>query len=231
MSHQQNITRIKAVYDALEELAEEVVFIGGATVSLYTDRPASETRPTEDVDILIELLNYKDYAAIEEKLRKKGFVNDVESGVICRYIINGIIVDIMPTSEEILGFSNKWYQEAIVHVDQRTIDPGYIIRIFSAVYFIAVKMEAYKNRGINDGRTSSDFEDIVFILNYRNAIWNELQAAPLTVKKYLKDNFKTLLEDDHIYEAISAHLEYNEQRRVDFIIGGLTDFSADTTAT
>jgi hypothetical protein len=28
MSHQQNITRIKAVHDALEELAEEVVFTG-----------------------------------------------------------------------------------------------------------------------------------------------------------------------------------------------------------
>jgi predicted nucleotidyltransferase len=216
------------VYDALEELAEEVVFIGGAAVSLYTDGPASETRPTEDVDILIELLNYKDYADVEEKLRKKGFINDVESGVICRYIINGIIVDIMPTAEEILGFSNKWYQEAIVNLNHVTIETDYTIRIFSAVYFIATKMEAYKSRGKNDGRTSSDFEDIVFILNYRNAIWNELQTAPQTVKQYLKDNFKTLLEDEHIYEAVSTHLEYNEQRRVDFIIGGLTDFSADT---
>lgn len=227
MSHQQNITRIKAVYDALEELAEEVVFIGGAAVSLYTDKPASETRPTDDVDILIELLNYKDYAAVEEKLRKKGFVNDVESGVICRYIIRGIIVDVMPTSKEILGFSNIWYQEAVAHANQVTIDTGYTIRIFSAAYFIAAKLEAYKSRGKNNTRTSSDFEDIVFILNYRNAVWDELQAAPATVKQYLKDSFKNLLEDEYIYEAVSAHLEYNEQRRVGFIIGGLTDFTKD----
>lgn len=87
MSHRENITRIKAVYLALEELATEVVFVGGATVSLYSTRPETETRPTDDVDIVVEIMHYKDYVAIEERLRSKGFVNDVASGVICRYII------------------------------------------------------------------------------------------------------------------------------------------------
>lgn len=58
MSMQQNITRIKVVNDALEELADEVVYVGGATVALYADRPAGESRPTDDVDILIELMHY-----------------------------------------------------------------------------------------------------------------------------------------------------------------------------
>jgi predicted nucleotidyltransferase len=107
MSYRENITRIKAVYLALEELASEVVFVGGATVSLYSTRPETATRPTDDVDIVVEIMHYKDYAAIEAKLRSKGFINDIQSGVICRYIINGITVDVMPTSEEILGFSNK----------------------------------------------------------------------------------------------------------------------------
>ena len=49
MSHRENITRIKAVYNALEELADQVVFVGGATVSLYGERPAGEVRPTDDV--------------------------------------------------------------------------------------------------------------------------------------------------------------------------------------
>lgn len=41
MSHRENVVRIKVVYDALEELGREVVFVGGATVSLYADRPAT----------------------------------------------------------------------------------------------------------------------------------------------------------------------------------------------
>ena len=122
MNDHVNITRIKAVYQALEELANEVVFVGGATVSLYSDRPSGEVRPTDDVDILIELLHYKDNAIIEERLRKKGFVNDIESGVICRYIVNGITVDVMPTYREILGFTNKWYAEAFESAREIPLD-------------------------------------------------------------------------------------------------------------
>jgi hypothetical protein len=55
----ENITRIKVVYDALEERANEVVFVGGATVALYADRPSGEARPTDDVDILMELMHYQ----------------------------------------------------------------------------------------------------------------------------------------------------------------------------
>jgi len=104
MSHHDNITRIKAVYNALEDLKDEVVFVGGATVSLYADRRTEETRPTDDIDVIIELGAHKDYAAIDERLRKLGFVNDQESGVICRYIVKGITVDVMPAHDRTLGF-------------------------------------------------------------------------------------------------------------------------------
>lgn len=224
MSHRDNITRIKAVYDALEELADEVVFVGGATVSLYTDRPTAEVRPTDDIDILVELTHYSDYAAIEEKLRQKGFVNDVGSGVICRYTVKGITVDVMPTSGDILGFANQWYQLALQHAEQVSIGEQYTITIFSAPYFIATKLDAFNDRGEGDGRLSSDFEDIVYVLNNRSTIWDEMAAADGDVRKYLKKVFETLLTNPYVDEWISSHLEYNEQNRVRLIAGNLTDF-------
>lgn len=126
---------------------------------------------------MIELLHYKDYAAVEEKLIAMGFINDIGSGIICRYIIRGIIVDIIPTSGKILGFTNIWYKDVFVYAEERKIDEGYTIRIFSPAYFIDSKLEAYRGRGQNDGRMSSDFEDIVHVLNNRTAIWQELEAA------------------------------------------------------
>jgi hypothetical protein len=66
MSAHTNLLRIKAVHDALGSLREEVVFVGGATVSLYAER-AEEVRPTDDVDILLEIWTYKEFAAVEEK--------------------------------------------------------------------------------------------------------------------------------------------------------------------
>ncbi len=201
-----------------------MIFDGGATVSLFTDRPAGETRPTDDVDILVELAHYNHYAAIEEKLRKKGFVNDIESGVICRYIINGITVDVMPLSENILGFANRWYAEAFSQAFVIDLDDRYRIKIFSSPYFIATKLEAYKNRGQNDCRTSADFEDIVFVLNSSITVWQEMSDAPNNLKVYLTTEFKALLSQPYIDEWISAHLDYQEQRRVNFIIGNMEEF-------
>jgi hypothetical protein len=47
-----------AVANALGDLNENVVFVGGATLSLYATRQVSEVRPTDDVDIIIEVMNY-----------------------------------------------------------------------------------------------------------------------------------------------------------------------------
>jgi len=219
----ESIGRIKVVYDALEELANEVVFVGGATVALYAERPSGEARPTDDVDILVELIHYKDYAAIEERLRSKGFTNDTESSVICRYRVHGIIVDVMPTGENALGFTNSWYEQGYATAVTHALDERRI-KIFDPVYFLAAKMEAFKNRGGGDGRWSSDFEDIVYILNNRNSIWEELKNADKEVKIWLKEQFHQLLENEYFGEWISVNLESNEQRRLRMITGELTTF-------
>jgi predicted nucleotidyltransferase len=176
------------------------------------------------VDIVVEIVRYNEYAAIEEKLRSKGFVNDIASGVICRYIVQGIIVDVMPTSEEVLGFSNKWYPAAFAKSIQVKLDDGLPIRIFSAPYFLATKLEAFTDRGENEGRFSPDFEDIVHVLNNRETIWEEIKQADEPVKLYLKSEFENLLGQEYIDEWISVHLEFIEQKRVNLILGNMSEF-------
>lgn len=224
MSHRLNLVRIKVVYNALEELADKVVFVGGATVSLYTDRLAEEVRPTEDVDILVELASYQSYADVEEKLRAKGFVNDWESGIICRYRIQGIVVDVMPTSGEILGFSNKWYPAGFPNAVDYELDDGNSIKIFSPEYFLATKLEAFKDRGKGDGRTSTDFEDIVYFLNNRSSIWQELNHVKQPVKGYLVDSLGQLVDYRYIEEWIGAHLEFYDQQRLYYIMDAMRQF-------
>jgi predicted nucleotidyltransferase len=226
MSQRENIVRIKVVYNALEELAKNFVFVGGATVSLYADRPAVEIRPTEDVDILVELLNYNDYAAVEVQLRSKGFINDVDSGVICRYKVQGVTVDVMPTGGA-LGFTNQWYEEGYKTAMDYNLENGYYIKIFQPVYFLASKMAAFNNRGGGDGRGSTDFEDIIYLLNNRTTIWKELREAVGDIAVYLKKQFGGLLENPYIDEWISGNLEQNEQQRTITIIGELNSFAKE----
>lgn len=49
-----NIDMLQTVADGLEELKDEIVFVGGAVAELYADDPASsDIRPTQDVDCTI----------------------------------------------------------------------------------------------------------------------------------------------------------------------------------
>lgn len=93
-------------------------------------------RPTDDIDVIVEIATYSGYAALEERLRAIGFVNDVESGVLCRYKIQGIIVDIMPTDEKAIGFSNRWYPGGFKNAIKLTLDKWTTVKIFSLPYFV-----------------------------------------------------------------------------------------------
>ena len=221
----QNIVRIKAVANALAELKDKVVFVGGSTISLYPDRPVFEVRPTDDVDVIIEILNYVDRMELEEKLRSIGFTHDIESDIICRYKIQGIIVDIMPTNDASIGFTNKWYPDGFVNAINHQIDEMLTVKILSAPYYIATKLEAHKSRGNNDGRTSHDFEDIIYVLENRATIWKEMNNAGESLKEYLQSEFLILLENPNLFEWIDAHVERGSPPATYFIMDALQKFT------
>lgn len=66
------------------------------------------------------------------------------------------------------------------------------------------------NRGRNDGRTSSDFEDIVYLLNNRDKVFDEILKAPQTVLIFIKEQFRMLHQNQNLLEWISCHLETSE---------------------
>lgn len=204
----ENIVRIKAVNEALKGLDQEFVFVGGATVSLYATNPelASETRPTDDVDVVIELATYGGYAGIDEKLRKLGFKNDVASGVICRYQIKGVIVDIMPTEPQVVGFSNRWYPAGFANAIDVQLDDNNSIRTFSLPYFMATKWEAFKGRGKNDYRTSKDFEDLVYVWENVDNLEDQIEQASDDITEYLKEEFAKVITNEDFEEGLYAHL-------------------------
>ena len=224
MSHQTNVTRIRAVSNALGELRNEVVFVGGATVSLYADRIAAEVRPTDDVDILLEIATRAHFAQVEERLRAAGFKNDTTAKFIGRYLLEGFVVDVMPLEESILGFSNRWYKEGYRTAIEYPIDDQHPIKIFTAPYFIASKLEAFNARGNGDGRTSTDFEDIVFVLENRRSIWQEMKVADETVRTFLLNEFKTLRANRYIREWIDGHSSSYSPPGSYFILSDMDEF-------
>ena len=223
MDHQFNITRIKAVYNALGELKDKVVFVGGATISLYAEEGAFIVRPTEDVDVIIEVWGYASYALLDEQLRGYGFKNVAEKGApIVRYRVDGIIVDVLPTDSSILGFNSKWYPEGFNNAIPYEIDKKNIVKILQPAFFLATKLEAFKDRGQNDGRTSKDFEDIVFLMESRQSIWKELVLTSGELREYLIGEFRRWMKNPSFEEWIDCHVEQGSPKATYFIMEELT---------
>jgi hypothetical protein len=92
---------------------------------------------------------------------------------------------------------------------------------------LATKFAAFHDRG-GDPRTSKDFEDIVYVLDNRLNLVEELLGAPEDVRSYLAFELHELQHADKV-EAIQAHLSpfTNEDRypmvqdKIKRIINGL----------
>lgn len=104
------------------------------------------------------------------------------------------------------------------------------VKLFSAPYFLASKLEAFKKRGNKDGRTSSDFEDIVFVLENQDAIWEEMENAEASVKQYLQIEFSGLLANKYIEEWIDVHVSFQSPSSTYHILEQLENFAKRSKA-
>lgn len=205
-----NIDMLQTVANGLGNLKNEIVFVGGAVAELYASNPAaSDIRPTFDVDCVIELSSKTEHAKLEEDLRAKGFANDTSEGApICRWVYKDIKVDVMPTDEDILGFSNRWYVGGIENKITKVLPDGTEIYVFPPEYYLAAKLEAHESRGGDDLRQSHDFEDIIYILDNCTDLLENIRNANASVKAYLKEKCQNLLENDNLTEGIESALPY-----------------------
>lgn len=203
-----NIAMIKRVASRLGHLRERVVFLGGAaTALLITDSAAPDVRPTMDVDVIVEIASKGDYYRLTESLRSAGFTEDISEGApICRWLIDGIAVDVMPTDEEVLGFSNRWYRQALQHATGRLISDDMAILLVTGPYFLSTKIDAFHNRGVDDFVLSHDMEDIITLLDGRPEIVDEVKTAPEEVKAFLSQKFERFLQDRSFLDALPGHL-------------------------
>lgn len=203
-----NLEMIKIVAERLGDQREEFVFLGGAsTCLLVTDPAAPEIRPTLDVDIIIEVASRLEYYKLEDKLRQLGFRQSPEpDDPICRWMVDDVKVDVMPTDEDILGFSNKWYLQAIENSNEVEIKKSLKIRMVTAPYFLATKIEAFHGRGKKDFLASHDMEDIITIIDGREEVIEEINSSLFDLRKYLSAQFQDFLANEFFIESLSGHL-------------------------
>jgi hypothetical protein len=207
MAADPNRQMFEWVVNLLRPLLGELVFVGGCTTGLLlTDSAASGIRPTNDVDAIVDVTTYARYAALAERLRDLGLTEDTTEGApLCRWRYGNLIVDVMPVDEKVLGFSNRWYPDAIRSAQKVSI-AGSEVQLVTSVYFVATKLEAFRGRGRGDVTLSHDLEDIVALVDGRPEIVAEITHAPGEVRKFIASRIARLMDNMEFREALSGFL-------------------------
>lgn len=202
MSPIDALPTIEIVATALSDLRDDVMFVGGAiTVFLVTDSATLEPRLTDDVDIVVDVApSYKDEWRLAKRLRELGFAEDSSGGYRCRWKLGPIKIDIMPRTED------RWFPDALAHADRHQINRDLWIRVISVPYFLATKLEAFGDGRRGDRSSSRDIEDIVSVVDGRATIERDVNAAPSSVKDYLRERFRSLLATPDFDEVVAGHL-------------------------
>ena len=182
-----NLPHLRRIAEALGDLREQLVFVGGSVAGLLLTDPLAEgVRATLDVDAVVDAGRAAFYR-LEETVAARGFVRDSSSDVICRWVHreSGVVFDLMPVDAEVLGFTNRWYPYAVQTAEPVELAEGVTIRLVTAVAFVATKLEAFVSRGRGDFVSSHDLEDVLNVVDGREQLVSELAAAPTVAKEYV----------------------------------------------
>lgn len=214
----EQIFEIAAEFDRLNW---DFAFLGGAVLQvLLTDQAAAPVRVTKDIDVLVDTPTRSSYTKLEEMLRRHGFKNDTTEGApLCRYIFRGIVIDVMPTTRDVLGWDSRWLEEALSNAQVQLLE-GRPIKILMPPYYIATKIEAFDGRGKRDFLCSQDLEDIICLMNGREEILDEVLKSSQTLRLYLAEKFQSWIQNDDFLNAVEGFLvtENEPAERCDIIL-------------
>ncbi|ABS47313.1 MULTISPECIES: hypothetical protein [Yersinia pseudotuberculosis complex] len=213
---------LQRVAEALgPDLRKKMTFVGGCTTGLLvTDEFTREQiRHTDDVDLIMHVMSYTSYSALQQELQAHGFkieVPDDDGAPICAMKLGDLRVDFMPDDENILGFTNRWYRKAMETSTYFNLAPELSINLISPVYFIATKLEAYNGRGKGDPLESRDIEDILNLVDGRPELVNEISTAENDLKIYISQQIEVLIKLSDFDYVIQSHT-YGDKAREDEI--------------
>jgi predicted nucleotidyltransferase len=208
---------IKNVADALgTELCQQMVFVGGCTTGLLItdDFTKEQVRHTDDVDLIVSVINHRAYIAVQEQLRTKGFKEDMSNDdPICTMRLGGLRVDFMPDDESVLGSGgNVWFKEAWKTAENYQLTDDTKIRLVLPVYFVATKLQAYLGRGNNDPLASHDIEDLLNIFDGREEIISEIMQAEPALRQFIVEEIRLLLKAKDFDYAVQNAAQNDSER-------------------
>jgi len=208
---------LSKVAKSLATLRWKTVYLGGSTTHLHlTDAHAPQPELTDDVDVVVDVSSPVEFQVqLREALRALGAKEDTsEDAPTCRWLLNGLKVDVMSPNADVLDFSNRWYPLAIATAGEHQLPDGTVIRLIHGPVFLATKLEAYRGRG-TDCLSSKDVEDIIALLDGRPELAQELSLMPVDLGTFVAQALTELRQELNFGYAVEGYLHEHPERAPD----------------
>lgn len=203
-----DLNDLEAVSRRLKTVGVKFAFTGGAVIGFLLDNPRLPfPRQTDDVDAIAEVITRSGFTELEARLRDTArFSHDTSDGApLCRWVVDGVKVDIMPMLDPTGQFRDRWFEYALQSSLLNTFR-DVTIRTVSAACFVATKLAAFEDRGRGDFVGSHDIEDILTVVDGRKTLCAELAAERNDLRQFVATRIAAMLEAPAFLDALPGHL-------------------------
>ncbi len=205
------VRRIASIATALgESLCARTVFIGAAILPLLeTERGLlNAPRPTKDVDGVIATTSYAQKARVEEEMRARHFRHVAEPPThLDRWRApapDDTIFDLVSCGPH-LGGTGGMHDQWVIET-AATLELPPLVRHASAVGWLTLKCDAYRDRGRNAPLHSKDLADIVALCATRPLLLAEVADAPSQIRNAIGSVLKELMSTPMARSAVPSHI-------------------------
>lgn len=128
----------------------------------------------------------------------------------------------MPTQDDRIGLNTKWFREALdtsIHVEYSHTR----LPIVSPIGLLATKYLTFTERGEGDFYGSHDLEDLITVIDGRQDIIKEVDAARIGLRNYVIQGISNLLAEEEFVEALAGFLppDSASQKRIPLLMSKL----------
>lgn len=201
------VASIVSLNEKLAGTSFDYAFLGGSVLSILVNDPTIDAiRVTKDIDVVVGVRTRSEFHREERELEARGFRHDTsDDAPICRWLADGIVVDVLPAREEVLGWRSQWFEQALQAAQVVDIE-GCLIKVVTAPFFVALKLEAFEDRGNSDFISSTDFEDVICLFNGRRNVVDEIMAETV-VCNGIRSKFSRYMQNADLEDAVLGFVQ------------------------
>lgn len=215
---------LRAVRTLFGDQAKDLVFLGSCVLGLYSRPSGGAFRSTIDADAASTVMPWSTQEKRLADMCSSGLLLP-DPEIACRYHLVGknIAVDVLSPEGKNVGNVTDWFRRAIARASDFDLGGGAMIRAVTPPYFLALKLEAWADRG-RDPMTDKDAEDIVAVATEVLDLPEQIHAegiAPGIAALWSAALMRHDLTTDDLSELVTYHLHPNDAAEEDRVLTSL----------